>query len=62
MPDTHRQELLRRAVELIGLRELAIRMKVPHTTVEEWMNGNPPMPDRKLVLLAEILSEITRPG
>ena len=59
MTTTTRQELLRRAVNLIGHDELALRLKVPPPLLEAWIRGVSSMPDRKLILLANILDQFS---
>lgn len=59
MATTTRQELLRRAVNLIGHDELALRLKVPPPLLEAWLRGVSSMPDRKLILLANILDQFS---
>jgi len=56
---TTRQELLRRAVNLIGHDELALRLKVPPPLLDAWIRGVSSMPDRKLILLANILDQFS---
>ena len=41
------------------MEELAVRMKVPQSTIEGWIKGQGTMPDRKLSLLANILDEFS---
>jgi len=59
--DTTKQELLRRAVDLAGLQDVAIALKVPPHLVEAWISGHAFMPDRKLLLLADFLDRLGRP-
>ena len=59
MATTTKQELLRRAVKLMGHDELALRLKVPAPLLEAWMRGASSMPDRKLILLANILDQFS---
>jgi len=47
--------MLRRAAELVGHDELAIRLKVPRHLLDAWMRGQATMPDRKIPLLADVL-------
>jgi hypothetical protein len=54
-----KRNLLRRAADLIGREELAIRLKVPATLLDAWINGHATMPTRKLVLLAQILEDLS---
>jgi len=46
------------AAERIGREELARRLNVPHTLLVAWMGGHASMPDRKLLLLAEIIDQL----
>jgi hypothetical protein len=54
---TTRQELLRRAVELVGKKDLAIRLGVTQGVVDGWLTGYLLMPDRKFLALTEILDK-----
>lgn len=54
-----RQDLLRKAVTLIGREELAVKLGVPTHLLEAWMNGQASMPDRKLVQLANVLDQFS---
>jgi hypothetical protein len=56
---TTKQELLRRAVDLVGHDELALRLKVPGPLLEAWIRGVSSMPDRKLIQLAKILDQFS---
>jgi hypothetical protein len=58
---TTKQQLLRRAVDLAGLSEVAQALKAPTNLVEAWMSGHATMPDRKLLLLADFLDRLGRP-
>ena len=53
--ETTKQRLLREAARLMGRRELAQRLKVTEAVLDEWIAGSAKMPDRKLLLLANIL-------
>jgi hypothetical protein len=53
--ETTRQLLLKRAAQLFGRSDLAIRLKVPVPLLEAWIAGHGSMPDRKLALLADLL-------
>ena len=55
MAETTKQELLQRAVELMGREELARRLKVPGHLLDAWLQGQASMPDGKLMMLAVIL-------
>jgi transcriptional regulator with XRE-family HTH domain len=53
--ETTKQRLLREAADLMGQRELAQRLKVSESQLEEWIRGQAKMPDRKLLVLANVL-------
>lgn len=53
--ETTKQRLLREAARLMGRRELAQRLKVTEAALDDWIAGSAEMPDRKLLLLANIL-------
>jgi len=53
-----RQALLRRAIELIGKKDLAIRLGVTQGVVDGWLTGYLLMPDRKFVALANELRKL----
>lgn len=55
MAETTKQALLRKASGLMGERELATRLKVSHSLLEQWMNGDVTMPDGMLLKLAKVL-------
>ena len=57
MSETKNQLLLRRAADLVGRGELAIRLKVPGSLLEAWISGHVAMPDRQLIVLADILNK-----
>jgi DNA-binding transcriptional regulator YiaG len=52
------QNLLRKAVELLGEEELAATLKVPRHLLQAWMSGHASMPDRKLMLLIDALDKL----
>jgi len=56
--ETTKQNLLRMAAERMGPPELAKRMNVPQSLLDAWMGGHASMPDRKLLLLAELLDQL----
>jgi hypothetical protein len=56
---TTKQKLLKRAAELMGKEELAIRLKISQALLEDWMNGQAAMPDRKLGQLANVLDQFS---
>ena len=61
MPDRTKRELLRKAAGLMGREELAAALKVPTSLLDAWISGHAAMPDRKLVVLADILDRFGRP-
>jgi hypothetical protein len=63
MAESTRQDLLRRAVELMGRDALASRLNVPNHLLDTWLNGHASIPDRKLLALIDILDKVSsRPG
>jgi len=56
--ETTKQNLLRMAAARIGHPELAKRMNIPESLLDAWMGGHASMPDRKLLLLAELLDQL----
>jgi len=61
MAETTKQNLLRRAVDLVGIEEVAVALKSPQELVQAWMSGHATMPDRKLLMLADFLDKFGRP-
>jgi len=61
MPEKTKQQLLRRAVALAGMEDVASALKVAPNLVDAWMNGHASMPDRKLLVLADFLDKLVRP-
>ena len=53
-----RQALLRKAADLVGTEKLAARLRVPTTLLDVWLRGLATMPDRKLLLLADLLEDL----
>jgi hypothetical protein len=49
---------LEAAEKRLGMEELAIRLKAPATTVRAWRMGHATMPERKFVMLIDILASI----
>jgi hypothetical protein len=58
MPETTKQQMLRRASELLGRVELAALLDVRASLLEAWISGHASMPDRKLLALTDILDKI----
>jgi hypothetical protein len=61
MPEKTKQQLLRRAVALAGMEDVASALKVAPNLVDAWMSGHASMPDRKLLVLADFLDKLGRP-
>jgi hypothetical protein len=55
---TKKQDLLRRAEELMGRDRLAKRLGTAPAMLEAWMRGDVTMPDGKLLDLAAALAEL----
>ena len=58
MSQARRQALLRRAVELIGKKDLANRLGVTQGVLDGWLTGYLLMPDRKFLVLTDVLSKL----
>jgi hypothetical protein len=61
MTNEKKQDIVRRAVELVGHVELADELEVPSWVVEAWLCGGVEIPDSKLMDLAFVLLETSRP-
>lgn len=59
--DKKKQDLLRRAVQLFGKRELAAHLHIPETLLEAWIRGDVTMPDGQLMALATVLDNLAKP-
>ena len=59
--DARKQELLRRAADLMGRDELALGLKVSRSMLDAWISGRLSMPNRKLVRLGDLLEEVSHP-
>jgi len=55
-----KQDILQQAVKLFGRHELAKRLGVPETLLEEWIRGDVTMPDGQLLPLAAILDNLSK--
>ena len=42
----------------IGIAELAVRLKVPEDLVKAWRDGHATMPERKFLMLVDVLNHI----
>ena len=58
MADTTKQNLLRMAAQRLGNEELAKRLNIPESLLVAWMGGHASMPDRKLLILADLLDKL----
>jgi hypothetical protein len=58
MNDTVRQRLLKYAEERIGRTELALQLKVSEATVEAWLLGAATMPNRKVLVLSDLIDSL----
>jgi len=56
--ETTKQNLLRMAAGRLGSDELAKRLNIPESLLQAWIGGHASMPDRKLLLLAELLDQL----
>ena len=61
MTTKQEQDLLKRAVAVAGVEELAVALKSPTHLVEAWILGHASMPERKLLLLVDFLERFGRP-
>ena len=53
--ETKEQRIVREAADLMGRTELAGRMKAAVADIEAWIDGSAKVPQRTLLLLAEVL-------
>ena len=60
MVNEKKQEIVLRAVELVGHVELAGQLNVPSWVVEAWLCGGIDIPDSKLMDLASYLLNISQ--
>ena len=56
----NKRQLLERAAALLGTEELARRLNVPSTLLENWIRGEASMGDGKLMELARLLDNFAR--
>lgn len=52
---------LERALKSLGPDELSARLKSPPELIQTWINGHATMPQRKFLLLVDLLDEIDHP-
>jgi hypothetical protein len=63
MADPNKQRLLKQAEKLMGRKELAAGLRVTEGQLASWVEGFTDMPDRKLLLLSELLEKFAnKPG
>jgi hypothetical protein len=55
MPERTEQDLIRRAVTLVGMEEISAALKAPPSLVDGWMKGEASVPHGKLLLLTDFL-------
>ena len=56
MSKSEREELLRHAMDFISRRELALRLHISPSALDEWISGKAPIPDGAMfVLLAGMI-------
>ena len=51
--------LLERALQLLGRDELAKRLNIPTSLVDDWVRGNAAMPDGKLMEIARTMDKLS---
>ena len=61
MAEDTKLRLLREAVKLVGVDEVALRLRSPANVVDLWLRGLATMPDRKILPLADLLEKFGRP-
>jgi hypothetical protein len=52
---TKTQALLKKAAFTIGIEQLAAGLKVPLPLLQAWIDGHATMPERKFLVLADLL-------
>ena len=57
MPDKATQQLLRKAVAVIGREQIAEALRTPASLVDEWITGLVAVPERKLLMLLDLLAQ-----
>ena len=58
MSEETKQNLLKSVALRVGTADLAKRLNVPESLLQAWMSGHASMPDRKFLLLAEVLEQL----
>ena len=57
MGKSTRQRLLELMVVRVGRSELAKQLQVPCAILRDWVDGNAPMPDFKLIALIDLIDQ-----
>jgi hypothetical protein len=60
--ETYEQLLLRKVVGRIGREECAAKLGVAVSSLDAWMRGSATMPDRSLVVLAQVVDKVLHPS
>ena len=55
-------EMLARVLKALGPDELSARLNAPPELIQTWLNGHATMPQRKFLLLVDILVELDEAG
>ena len=58
MAETTKREILQQAAQRVSAAELALWLDVPMRLLESWILGVVPMPNRKLVLVLDLLDKL----
>lgn len=58
---TTKQRLLEEAVSRLGLAEAAKQLNTPEHLLQAWISGHAHMPDRKLLVLTDLLDKLSNP-
>jgi len=58
--DATKRQIIERATKLLGQDELARRLNVASSLLDDWLRGDATMPDGKLMDLARVLDSISR--
>jgi hypothetical protein len=57
MRDNSTQQLLRKAIAIVGREQLADALRTPASLVDEWITGLVAVPERKLLMLLDLLAQ-----
>jgi hypothetical protein len=61
MEETPLLRMLRRACDLMGRDLLAAGLRVPPTLLDAWLSGHASIPQRKLLMLADLVEKYRQP-